>query len=571
MEISNSFGNQGSNSSHLKQNGHLENGNTLCEVHCLPIIIDDNIRKRKFCRQCLMGFCESDERKGDHRTLLERTIISIKKECNNLKELVENEMVNVNKQLETNLKNVDFAFYQMLKDIHQQRELLKKSIKMQAIKISEGVQNSFNSIQSLLERIQGIQQSLRAPLSSRPLDLSELEQEMHSIKTSHGREHTSFLHLQTMGSETKFLNNYNKAQLTSLLCSMFTLEFPLSSTLPEEASPTQDAPPLIKDTVSEQYDPVLIKLVFNTKQVDCYQILKNQFSTFTISEVISPKYDAFFSSFSIPKNSKSIITHDNRIFLLNGCFSSSSNISPDKSIDKMYSTTTPRGSTAVNTQPLFPSAFIYELQLHSLRLIKRRELRMDRFHAAALFFNGFIYVTGGTRDGKSAENFVERYDVNAQSSIVLAAMVCRRYCHAMCGFQQSLIYAVFGQGSSRKGLASIERYDVICDRWSLIKLALSGVARVRGLKFNGIAQISSCEILVFGGGDADTSNFYSSSYIIDLRDNIVKKAPKLKNATIFRNQTLTFDQKVYAFGVDNNIHIFDIQTRKWFLEFDRLS
>lgn len=105
------------------------------------------------------------------------------------------------------------------------------------------------------------------------------------------------------------------------------------------------------------------------------------------------------------------------------------------------------------------------------------KLQQKRSHTDAISFGGKIYVVGGYNSNSLAT--VESYDPSKKIWNTVANLNVPRFNHRCC-VSKGAIYAIGGCGNSlTELLASIEKYDVQLDKWTIVSyrsfiLALEG-------------------------------------------------------------------------------------------------
>eukprot|EP01022_Parablepharisma_sp_SALTPOND_P021639 TRINITY_DN430_c0_g1_i1.p2 TRINITY_DN430_c0_g1~~TRINITY_DN430_c0_g1_i1.p2 ORF type:complete len:562 (+),score=43.91 TRINITY_DN430_c0_g1_i1:90-1688(+) len=514
-----------------------------CPTHRLPIVVDDKIRNQKFCRMCLLDFVEGDDLKSKHRTTLLHSVESMLGQVDALNNTVGQEQAVVGEKFAEITRHLDETFETIIAGIRAEREVYRKQLFQRKVTIQDTLGKSVEKINDLGANLTYLRDLIKKPLSGTPVDLVSVEHQATAMKKALLAEEKKVVSLQSAILDSDLITAYSESKLSHFLATCVKLSLPdrtLDKSLDMSSQLFQADLLGPVDSVSENFEPVLFKFVWNTRQADCYQVLKGVFCTLTIPNVISKDPEVTNASFVIPKFSKSVITEYNRIYLTGGA-----------KLDTMA-----------------PLKYTFEFELETLKLIKKSNMKSGRYHHATAYTSGFIYVSGG--NGQSATlNSFERYDTSHDYWTELAKMTYPRSCHSLCIFGDLLIYAIFGQISSDTVANSIERYEVVNDAWT--PLSLTVPKTVRNMKHMGSYALNKDELIIFGGADASSNQFYADSYIFNPALGEFKKTDKMKSATIFRNQPTCYKERIYAFGVDNYIHVFDTQNRKWSYIYDKLS
>ncbi len=515
-----------------------------CPTHRLPFVVDDKIRGQKFCRMCLMGFVEGDDLKSKHRTTLLQSIESMLSQSESLSDTVTQEQPLLNDKFSDMSRHVDEIFEAIIAGVSAEREHCRKQLFQRKGMVQETLGKSLERIDEYRAGLAQLRDAIKKPLGGTPVDLVVVEHQATSIKKGIAVEEKKVSSIKTTIYDSEVINDYTEQKLKTFVgeCVKMNLAGEKLAEKSLEMSKTELQTDTMgpADSVSENFEPVLLKFVWNTRQADCYQVLKNIFCTLTIPSVVSKDQDVRNASFVIPKFSKSVITEYNRVYLIGGA-----------RLDTMA-----------------PLKHIFEFELETLKLIKRANMRTGRYHHAAVYNSNFIYVSGGCGQSMTLNN-CERYDVAHDCWSDLAKMTYPRSCHSLCLFGELTIYAIFGQVAADTVASSVERYEMVNDVWTPLSLTVPKM--VRNMKHLGSFAISKDEILIFGGAETSGNQFCADAFVLYPALGEFKRVEKMKSATIFRNQPVCYKGRVYAFGVDNYIHIFDIPTRRWNYIYDKLS
>jgi len=520
-----------------------------CETHRLPIIVDDKIRNQKFCRMCLLGFVEGDDLKSKHRTEILHSVENMNEQLIALTDTINQEQSVASEKFTELGRHLDETFEAIIAGINAERELYRKHLFQKKSTIQVTLGKSLEKIEELRGNLGYLRDVIKKPLSENPVDLVSVEHQAVSVKKALLAEEKKISSLQASILDSDLTAEYSeeKAKLFVNACLKLTLP-DKSQILEKSLDSAQKSKEIITnsdltgpvDSVSENFEPVLFKFVWNTRQADCYQVLKGIFCTLTIPIVISKDPEVSNASFVVPKFSKSVITEYNRIYLTGGA-----------KLDTMT-----------------PLKYTFEFELETLKLIKKCNMKIGRYNHASAYTSGFIYVSGGNGQSTTLTSS-ERYDIGHDYWTELAKMNYPRSCHSLCVFGDLMIYAIFGQISPDSVANSLERYEIVNDIWT--PLTINVPKNIRNMKHMGSYMISKDEMMIFGGADASSNQFYADAYIFCPTTAEFKKADKMKSATIFRNQPTCYKGRIYAFGVDNYVHVLDLSTRKWSYIYDKLS
>ena len=129
----------------------------------------------------------------------------------------------------------------------------------------------------------------------------------------------------------------------------------------------------------------------------------------------------------------------------------------------------------------------------SLSIEAFKPMLNNRFSHGCIISNDTPYVFGGN-DGKQAISCVEYYDRAEHNWKFLSYMNISRECFSYCLIEQRYIF-VFG-GCNEDILDSIERYDIIYDKWKLLDCKMK-----RPLKDATACAIDNNRIVLIGGND----------------------------------------------------------------------
>ena len=511
-----------------------EKGN--CVAHDMPIILIDSETAKGFCKLCLVGIVENDKQKNEKRVNLLTQMETHRQKIKGVIEKYEEQAFTIEPFLKENTRLMESTFDKIIQDVLAFKDELKFQLQSQTEKINENLKQGSQTLQDLIKKTQNLKNYVKKPEDTQAPSLPIIEQEFQGVKNETGALESKLNQLGNSQSSSEFMNVYTTQNLFFFLSDQ--VGFPQQ----EKPLATPDTWKL-QDSVDEHYEPIMAKFVWGTKQVDCFEVMKNWFCTLTISQTASKDYDLHASDFKIPKYSKSVMGAENEMYMIGG-----------SKLD---------GS---------PIRQMLQFNVSSLTLLKLPPPKISRYNVGAVHINGVIYVSGGS-NASQILNHLECYDIKTLKWLSLQPMNSPRAVHSLCAFEGLYIYAIFGQDTLTGSLSkTIEKYEIVQDKWFMINLDLGGL-KVKGLKGNGCHQIGPDRILIFGGADTGYCQFYYDSYVLIVNNYNAEliRGARLRNATVFRNQPLAYENKLFSFGADNNIHIYDISKNKWFLEFDRLS
>lgn len=514
---------------------------TQCIIHDLPIVVDDKIRNQKLCRLCLLEFIEGDEIKSKHRAALMHSLTLLLDQASNLSFTALATQSTAEEKLKETIKHSDEAFEAIIAGVSAEREACRNRLIREKSEVQKRLKNSAEIVEEVKKSVEKLKEIIVKPGTETVVDLSTIEHQTITIKKVLAAEEKKLALLQHDVKESGLFIDYSEEKLANFLGSSIRLvisDASLSKSLDQSLVMGNSIfEPM--DSVSENFEPIVFKFVWNTRQADCYQILKGAFCTLSIPVVSSKDPEVTNASFSIPKFSKSVITEYNRAFLIGGA-----------KLDAMSSL-----------------KYTFEFELETLKLTKKANMRLGRYHHAVVYTNGLIYVSGGVNKPVTINN-VERYDIAHDVWSEVAKMTYPRSCHSLCVFGEILIFAIFGQIANDIA-NTIERYEINNDAWTVLNVAVP--RWVRGTKHMGSHMLSKDEVIVFGGADGSSSQFCADSFAFNPLLGEFRRLEKMRSVTIFRNQPAFYKGRLYAFGVDNYVHVFDIHTKRWSYIYDKLS
>lgn len=170
-----------------------------------------------------------------------------------------------------------------------------------------------------------------------------------------------------------------------------------------------------------------------------------------------------------------------------------------------------------------------------LHIMPFKPLLVERFSHGSLIIKDIPYVFGG-HDGNETLNSLEYFDSAEGKWILLSCMNVEREIFAFCANRNRYIY-VFG-GFNVNHLDSIERYDIVYDKWKLLNFKMK-----RPLQNATAVEIDSNKIILIGGYNGalhkcvdvlnlDTKNWTSLDYL--------HVARRKSHAYIYKNKVNIF-------------------------------
>jgi hypothetical protein len=115
------------------------------------------------------------------------------------------------------------------------------------------------------------------------------------------------------------------------------------------------------------------------------------------------------------------------------------------------------------------NTFLLKVEGNKVKLEPHKPMLVQRFSHGCLIIKGVPYVFGG-HDGKDCLNSLESYDAVEGKWNFLSFMNVEREIFAYCGFRDRYIFT-FG-GFNINHLDSIERYDIVYDKWKVMNIRM---------------------------------------------------------------------------------------------------
>jgi len=150
-------------------------------------------------------------------------------------------------------------------------------------------------------------------------------------------------------------------------------------------------------------------------------------------------------------------------------------------------------------------------------LIEKPSMSVQRIKNFGLtYMSKNLFVIGGIVNG-IISNYGERYDIRSNEWLEIAPMNKKLKDVSVCGFNNRFIYRFFGVDANNMVDNSIERYDAVRDKWTLMNVSIP--EGLRGIHMPLCTQINQDYIFVFGGR---TSTGYpsrnSKGYVMKVED-----------------------------------------------------
>lgn len=132
------------------------------------------------------------------------------------------------------------------------------------------------------------------------------------------------------------------------------------------------------------------------------------------------------------------------------------------------------------------------------------------------YLNGFIYCIGGFTEIEGFTNHCERYDILSGNWEAIKRMNHKSSSPSVCTFGKDTIFRFGGLRSVGQIAESIEKYDVVQDKWTAYDVS----SEVLGLKIQWLSascQINRNQILVVGGFD-ENDNASTQSFLFEVSE-----------------------------------------------------
>jgi kelch-like protein 2/3 len=137
------------------------------------------------------------------------------------------------------------------------------------------------------------------------------------------------------------------------------------------------------------------------------------------------------------------------------------------------------------------NTFIAKIKNNIIHITSHKPMLIDRFSHGSLIIKDVPYVFGG-HDGNETLSSMEYFDSNENKWKFLSFMNIEREIFAYCSAKHRYIY-VFG-GFNINHLDTVERYDIIYDKWKLMNFKMK-----RPLQNATAIELDSNKIALVGG------------------------------------------------------------------------
>lgn len=203
------------------------------------------------------------------------------------------------------------------------------------------------------------------------------------------------------------------------------------------------------------------------------------------------------------------------------------------------------------------STYLIKISGNSINIHPFHPLLIDRFSHGSLIIKDVPYVFGG-HDGNETLSSLEYFDTLEGKWKFLSFMNIEREIFAYCCIKQRYIY-VFG-GFNVNHLDSIERYDIVYDKWKLLNIKMK-----RPLQNATAVEVDNSKIVLIGGYNGALHK------CIDVLDLETKCWTSLEYMHVPRRRShcYKYKNKIYIFGGESSeseVHIpetFDLKDRTW--------
>ncbi|XP_055353939.1 kelch-like protein 4 [Paramacrobiotus metropolitanus] len=124
------------------------------------------------------------------------------------------------------------------------------------------------------------------------------------------------------------------------------------------------------------------------------------------------------------------------------------------------------------------------------------------------------------------------------------------------------IYAIGGHGRDSHTLATVERYDVVANRWTYVASLPTPLEKCAVVSFDG-------RLYTFGGCKSNTSSAIDSAFCYDPKANIWSELPKIPTARYRASVCVGSDQWIYVIGGRGSwgglscVEAFNPRTNQW--------
>ena len=176
------------------------------------------------------------------------------------------------------------------------------------------------------------------------------------------------------------------------------------------------------------------------------------------------------------------------------------------------------------------------------------------FHHAdhsLVFSNNCIFAIGAYVYNK-CHGHTEKYDVHLDAWIQCAPLKFPRSGVGLSSFNNRYLFAFGGRNEHRQIMDVIEVYSIEKNEWSQLPHVdkTNWVSSYMSLS----QQINETEIMIMGGMSQLSNIITKNTYVFNVETGKFRDGPPLGNPSSFMNATLIFNNQIFVYGNDNNIH-----------------
>eukprot|EP00347_Sterkiella_histriomuscorum_P015469 403356908 len=224
----------------------------------------------------------------------------------------------------------------------------------------------------------------------------------------------------------------------------------------------------------------------------------------------------------------------------------------------------------------------YRFSIPQMRVFKQvQSMKQARYGHASVFINQLVLVMGGFNhkddeaQAPSTLNACEKYSIKENEWTPIASMIQERAYFSAVRVKEEFIY-VFGGFQNYETTNSIEYYNIMLDKWTILSLTMP----IKLAKY-GLAKIEENQIVIAGGLLVDNSSTRSSSndtgggasysqvntvYKFDVNTLKWTKLSKLNfRRSMFSTMPVKENMQIFAIGgtVEGTNEVYDIRKKKW--------
>ena len=222
------------------------------------------------------------------------------------------------------------------------------------------------------------------------------------------------------------------------------------------------------------------------------------------------------------------------------------------------------------------SAQCFRFCVPSIRVFREAQpLKQARYGHASVFVNQLVLVLGGFNhrdDEAQAPNTLascEKYSVKENEWAAMAPMQQERAYFSACRVKEEFVY-VFGGFQNYETTSSIEVYNLMLDKWTVLSVALP----LKLAKF-GLAKLEENQVVIAGGllvdgasasREAGSYSCVNTAYKFDCNTLKWTKLAKLNfRRNMYGVMPVKENQQVFAIGgtVDGINEVYDARKKKW--------